>query len=95
MTIVVTGCRGQLGAELCRQFGAEAVGFDLPEFDLTDRAAVVAVLSAIQPRAVVNAAAFTLWIRRNGTRRGVGPLMSTAWPTSWKPAEFSTARWST
>ncbi len=60
MTIAVTGCRGQLGAELCRQFGDEAVGLDLPEFDLTDRSAVVAALSAIQPRAVVNAGAFTL-----------------------------------
>jgi len=60
MTITVTGCRGQLGAELCRQFGAEAVGLDLPEFDLTDRAAVLAALLAIRPRAVVNAAAFTL-----------------------------------
>jgi len=59
MTIVVTGCRGQLGAELCRQFGAEAVGLDLPDFDLTDRAAVLAALLAARPRAVINAAAFT------------------------------------
>ncbi len=60
MTIAVTGCRGQLGAELCRQFGREAVGLDLPEFDLTDEAGVLASLRAIQPRAVVNAAAYTL-----------------------------------
>ncbi len=60
MTIVVTGCRGQLGAELCRQFGEKAVGLDLPEFDLTDRPGVLAALAAIRPRAVINTAAFTL-----------------------------------
>jgi dTDP-4-dehydrorhamnose reductase len=60
MTIAITGCRGQLGAELCRQFGAEAVGLELPEFDLTDRARVLATLREIRPRAVINAAAYTL-----------------------------------
>lgn len=59
MTVVVTGALGQLGAELCRQFGPEAVGLDLPEFDLTDSARVFASLRAIRPQAVVNAAAFT------------------------------------
>jgi dTDP-4-dehydrorhamnose reductase len=60
MTIVVTGCRGQLGAELCRQFGSDAVGLDLPEFDLTDRPAVLASLARLRPRAVINTAAYTL-----------------------------------
>jgi dTDP-4-dehydrorhamnose reductase len=60
MTVVVTGCRGQLGAELCRQFGPEAAGLDLPGFDLTDRPGVLAALAALRPRAVVNTAAFTL-----------------------------------
>jgi len=58
--VVVTGSRGQLGAELCRQFGPEAVGLDLPEFDLGDGDRVRAALDAIQPRVVVNTAAFTL-----------------------------------
>lgn len=59
MTVVVTGALGQLGAELCKQFGPEAVGLDLPEFDLTDPARVFATLLAIRPQAVVNTAAFT------------------------------------
>jgi dTDP-4-dehydrorhamnose reductase len=60
MTIVVTGCRGQLGSELCRQLGPEAVGLDLPEFDLTDRPGVIAALARLRPRAVINTAAYTL-----------------------------------
>jgi dTDP-4-dehydrorhamnose reductase len=59
MTIVVTGCGGQLGSELCRQLGHQAVGLDLPDFDLTDRDRVVEILTEIRPRAVINTAAFT------------------------------------
>ena len=58
-SVVVTGCEGQLGAELCRQLGAEAVGLDLPEFDLTDRSRVLKGLSDIRPHAVINTAAYT------------------------------------
>jgi dTDP-4-dehydrorhamnose reductase len=57
---VVTGSGGQLGAELCRQFGPEAIGVDLPEFDLGDGERVRATLEALRPRVVVNTAAFTL-----------------------------------
>jgi dTDP-4-dehydrorhamnose reductase len=60
MTIVVTGFRGQLGSELCRQLGSAAVGLDLPEFDLTDRPGVIAALARLRPRAVINTAAYTL-----------------------------------
>lgn len=59
MTIAVTGAQGQLGMELCRQIGAEAVGLDLPEFDLTDRTRVLDMLQAIRPTAVINTAAYT------------------------------------
>lgn len=59
MTVVVTGALGQLGSELCRQFGPAAVGLDLPELDLTDPSQVLAAIRAIRPQAVVNAAAFT------------------------------------
>jgi dTDP-4-dehydrorhamnose reductase len=58
--IVVTGCQGQLGTELCRQLGPEAVGLDLPEFDLTRPDAVRSQLAAIRPTAVINTAAYTL-----------------------------------
>jgi len=59
MKLVVTGSGGQLGSELCRQLGSEAVGLDLPELDLTDRDAVVGRLAEIAPQAVINAAGFT------------------------------------
>ncbi len=59
MTIAVTGSEGQLGSELCRQLGGEAVGLDLPRFDLIDRDRVVRTLTEIAPRAVINTAAFT------------------------------------
>ncbi|MCR4414480.1 MAG: dTDP-4-dehydrorhamnose reductase [Thermoguttaceae bacterium] len=60
MPIVVTGCQGQLGSELCRQLGTEAVGLDLPEFDLCDAQGVRRALVTVRPRAVVNTAAYTL-----------------------------------
>lgn len=59
MTIAVTGALGQLGMELCRQIGGEAVGLDLPEFDLTDRAKVFDTLQSLRPTAVINTAAYT------------------------------------
>lgn len=60
MSIVVTGCRGQLGAGLCRLWGQETVGLDLPDFDLTDPPRVREILTSIRPQAVVNTAAYTL-----------------------------------
>lgn len=60
MPIVITGAQGQLGRELCRQWGPEAVGVDLPEFDLTSRDGVRAALGKLRPSVVVNTAAFTL-----------------------------------
>ena len=59
MKIAVTGAGGQLGSELCRQLGNEAVGLDLPRFDLTDRDRVLARLAEIRPQAVINTAAYT------------------------------------
>lgn len=58
-SIVVTGALGQLGSELCRQIGSEAVGVDLPQLDLTDRPAVLEWLDGIRPTAVINTAAYT------------------------------------
>ncbi|MBN1911072.1 MAG: dTDP-4-dehydrorhamnose reductase [Pirellulales bacterium] len=59
MSVVVIGSGGQLGWELCRQYGDEAVGLDQPDFDLTDQAEVVLRLTEIEPEAVINAAAYT------------------------------------
>ncbi len=59
MKILITGSGGQLGSELCRQLGSDGVGVDLPQLDLTDRAAVCDLVRAIRPDAVINTAAFT------------------------------------
>lgn len=59
MKIVVTGACGRLGAELCRQSGPEAIGLDLPQFDLTDRLAVLSTLAELRPQVVINTAAYT------------------------------------
>jgi dTDP-4-dehydrorhamnose reductase len=59
MKIAVTGATGQLGSELCRQFGARAVGLSRPQFDVTDFAGAAEQLRAIRPHAVINCAAYT------------------------------------
>lgn len=58
--IVVTGCHGQLGSELCRQWGPLALGLDLPELDLTDGQRTAETLLRLRPRVIVNTAAYTL-----------------------------------
>jgi dTDP-4-dehydrorhamnose reductase len=59
MDFVVTGCEGQLGSELCRLFGGECTGLDLPGFDLTDREGVLRTIAELRPRAAINTAAYT------------------------------------
>ncbi len=62
MRLLVTGSRGQLGQAMERSAaarGLDFVGLDLPEFDITDAAAVAEVVSRIRPDAIVNCAAFT------------------------------------
>ena len=60
MKVVVTGALGQLGARLVDALGHEAIGLDLPKFDLTDRLCVVDQLMDLRPNVIVNAAAYTL-----------------------------------
>ena len=60
--ILVFGAAGQVGHELCRQkppAGFEVHGLDRTQADVTDPAAVAAAFAAIEPMAVVNAAAYT------------------------------------
>ncbi len=59
MKIVVTGAGGQLGWELCRQWGVSAVPLDRARLDVTNRASVFDVLSELRPAAVINTAAYT------------------------------------
>lgn len=62
MRLLVTGSRGQLGRALegaAAARGHAVVGVDLPELDVTDRAAVVELVARVRPEAIVNCAAFT------------------------------------
>lgn len=62
MKLLVTGARGQLGRALARvgpARGHSVAGYDLPELDITDALAVQRVVTAEQPHAIVNCAAFT------------------------------------
>jgi dTDP-4-dehydrorhamnose reductase len=57
--IVVTGAKGQLGGELCRQLGDDAVGLDIDSLDLTDRRGLVERFLEIRPKVIINCAAYT------------------------------------
>ncbi len=60
-TLLVTGCRGQLGSDLVKYFSDSysVIGCDVSEFDLTDRDAVCRAVEAARPALVIHAAAFT------------------------------------
>jgi len=59
--ILITGHRGQLGSDLMSYFSdhGQVAGVDLPELDITNRAAVRNLISLIKPSVVIHAAAFT------------------------------------
>jgi dTDP-4-dehydrorhamnose reductase len=59
MPIAVTGAYGQLGGELCRQLGAEAIPLDIDTLDLTDGQAVIERMLRLKPAAIINCAAYT------------------------------------
>ena len=59
MKIAVTGAYGQLGGELCRQLGGDAIPLEIDTLDLTDGPAVMERLLRLKPDAVVNCAAYT------------------------------------
>lgn len=57
--IAITGSGGQLGSELCRRLGEQAIALDLPDFDLTDGPRMRQTLAELGPAAVINTAAYT------------------------------------
>ena len=62
MKVLVTGSNGQLGYDVIKELCSrrhEALGFDLPELDITDEAAVQAVFDRVKPDAVIHCAAWT------------------------------------
>jgi len=62
MRILLAGCNGQLGRELCRlseENEFHLLPLDLPEFDITDPKAVDEAVKKEKPSIVINAAAYT------------------------------------
>ena len=61
MKTLVLGCKGQLGQSLAGTVPEEIeiIGFDLPELDITDAAAVIDICQQYSPDVIVNAAAYT------------------------------------
>lgn len=59
--ILITGHRGQLGSDLMSYFSdrGQVAGVDLPELDITNRAAVRNLVTLLRPSAVIHAAAYT------------------------------------
>ena len=63
MAILVTGARGQLGADVLKvlaEHGIEHKGVGSEDFDITDESAVAACLKAYKPKCVIHCAAYTL-----------------------------------
>jgi dTDP-4-dehydrorhamnose reductase len=59
--ILIIGNKGQLGSEFCRILQSESVdfiGYDLPEFDVSDFDNVAQVIGNYQPDVVVNCSAY-------------------------------------
>ena len=62
-TILITGCKGQLGRELAKQLGADGnnklVLTVIEELDITDAAQVYARMREVKPDVVINCASYT------------------------------------
>jgi dTDP-4-dehydrorhamnose reductase len=61
MRVAVVGAGGQLGAALAHEFAKahETAAFGRAELDISDEAAVAAVMARVKPALILNAAAFT------------------------------------
>ena len=62
MKVLLTGSNGQLGRELTRQLEKKKidhVGYDIPEFDVTDKEKIAAIIAKEQPTVIINCGALT------------------------------------
>lgn len=62
MKVLVTGARGQLGYDLCKELshrGIQHIGIDIDECDLTDSVQVSRIFSDYRPDKVIHCAAYT------------------------------------
>lgn len=62
MKVLLTGSNGQLGRELSRQLekkGINFVGYDIPDFDITNKKQMAAIVAKEKPTVVINCGALT------------------------------------
>ena len=62
MKVLVTGSKGQLGFDVIKRLefcGHTAIGVDIEEMDITDKASVERVITEVSPDAVIHCAAYT------------------------------------
>lgn len=62
MKVLLTGSNGQLGRELTRQLEEKKidhVGYDIPEFDITDKEKMTAIIVKESPTVIINCGALT------------------------------------
>ncbi len=60
MTIAVIGAPGQLGTDLMRVLGHDAIGLTHADIEITDPASIAAVINAVSPKIIINTAAYNL-----------------------------------
>jgi dTDP-4-dehydrorhamnose reductase len=58
LKVAVIGSTGQLGQDLLRVFGEEAVGFAHEDLDVTDESSIASAIGSAEPDWVLNTAAF-------------------------------------
>lgn len=62
MKVLLTGSNGQLGRELTRQLKEKKivhVGYDIPEFDITNKQKITKIINKEKPTVIVNCGALT------------------------------------
>jgi len=62
MKVLLTGSNGQLGRELTQQLKEKKinfVGYDIPEFDITDKKKITDIIDKEQPTVIINCGALT------------------------------------
>lgn len=62
MKVLVTGVKGQLGFDVVNELkkrGHTAIGVDIEEMDITDKASVEKVINEVKPNVVIHCAAWT------------------------------------